>query len=158
MTTCILFPRTIGPVAIDVVVSESITSSLEIAKHPVESGAQISDHAWRKPYQVELAGAVGQESAIAAYNSLLALQESVEPFDLLTGLKLFNNMLIERLQPMRDITYGRVLNFTATLSEVIIVSSAEGDVAERGQVQARKVGGGNDAQSSRMGDSLRSYR
>lgn len=162
MAGCILFPRTIGPVAIDVIISERITSELEIAEHPVESGAKISDHAWRKPYLIHLEGINGEESAIAAYNALLALQESVEPFSVLTGFRLFNNMLIESLEPERDTIFGRVLNFRATLREVIIVGTATGPgngngTAERGQVQARALDTGS-AQGGRAQAILDAHR
>lgn len=152
--SCILLSRSIGGVFVDVVVSERHESELEIAEHPVESGAKISDHAWRKRRRVTLEGAVNSPRAISAFEQLLALQEAAEPFSLVTGLKVYQNMLIERLEAERDKDYARILKFTAECSEVIIVSTESGSAgaaadgsstssdsakgtSNRGQVSAR---------------------
>lgn len=148
--SCILVSRSIGGVFIDVVISEEHESSMTIAEHPVERGAKISDHAWRERRRVTLEGAVGQGRAISAYEQLLAVQEQAEPFSLVTGLKVYENMLIERITVTRDKEHARVLRFEAECSEVIIVNtetsagggSSSDDKAQgttkRGQVAARR--------------------
>lgn len=152
--TCILISRSIGGVFVDVVLSEEHTAEMEIADHPVEKGAKVSDHAWRNPYSVRLESVIDELRAMAAYEQLLAVQETAEPFDLVTGLKVYNNMLIKNVQPTRDKEHSRVLYFTAECREVIIVdteaspagsasdpSSTGSDAAKkttaRGEVQAR---------------------
>lgn len=149
--TCILTSRAIGGVFVDVVISEEHESEMEIAEHPVESGAKISDHAWRKPRRVTLESVIDGARAVGAFQSLLAIQETAEPFSVVTGLKVYSNMLIQRLSATRDREHSRVLKFTAELQEVIIVNtqqsagsgggstdsdSAKGTTA-RGQVSAR---------------------
>lgn len=150
--TCILTSRSIGGVFIDVVISEEHTATMEIAEHPVESGAKISDHAWRTPYIVKLESVVDGARAVAAYQQLLAVQEKAEPFSLVTGLKVYSNMLIKEILAERNKEHSRVLKFTAELQEVIIVANessggagAKGDTdsdsaksdTKRGQVSAR---------------------
>jgi hypothetical protein len=150
--SCILTSRSIGGVFIDVVISEEHTASMEIAEHPVESGAKISDHAWRTPYNVKLESVVDAARAVASYQQLLAVQEKAEPFSLVTGLKVYSNMLIKEIVATRDREHPRVLKFTAELQEVIIVNteatggdgaggSTDGDAGKkttnRGQVSAR---------------------
>lgn len=148
--SCIIVSRSIGGVFVDVVISEEHTASMEIAEHPVERGAKISDHAWRTPYNVKLESVIDASRAVAAYQQLLAVQEKAEPFSLVTGLKVYQNMLIKEIVATRDAEHSRVLKFTAELQEVIIVnteSSAGGGetsddkakgTTNRGQVSARQ--------------------
>lgn len=124
--TCILTSRSIGGVFVDVVISEEHTATMEIAKHPVESGAEISDHAWRKNYEVKLESVIDASRAVASYQQLLAVQERAEPFNLVTGLKVYSNMMIRDLVATRDREHGRVLKFEATLEEIKIVSTQSG--------------------------------
>lgn len=145
--TCILVSRSIGGVFVDVVISEEHESEMEIAEHPVEKGAKISDHAWRLPYRVTLESAIAGDRAVASYQQLLAIQAAAEPFSLVTGLKVYNDMLIKRLTVTRDKENARVLKFEAELQEVVIVSTessggTSGDdkaqsTTQRGQVAAR---------------------
>jgi len=146
----IFFPRSIGPVFIDVVVEESATAAMEIPSHPVERGAKISDHAWRLPTTLKMTNITQDVTGPwRALNDIMAL---AEPFDILNGFDLFPNMMIESIEPQRDVIWANVLFFTVSLKEVIIVETAEsagnagtgGDPrgqgkTARGQVQARKV-------------------
>lgn len=44
--------RKIGMIVPSVVVSEKHTDTLEITEHPVEVGAAVADHAYKKPSEV----------------------------------------------------------------------------------------------------------
>ncbi|AOJ86732.1 hypothetical protein WS87_08625 [Burkholderia sp. MSMB0856] len=48
----------IGTITLDVVQEESHTSDLEITENPVESGAEVADHAFLKPSEVVVSGMV----------------------------------------------------------------------------------------------------
>lgn len=146
--SCILVNRAIGGVFVDVVISEEHESSMTIAEHPVERGAKISDHAWQERKRVTMEGVVGAARSVSAYQQLLAVQQTAEPFSLVTGLMVYQDMLIERITVTRDKEHPRVLKFAAELSEVRIVnteSSAGGSSTDdkaqsttnRGQVAAR---------------------
>ena len=156
MAACLLTNRTIGGVLIDVVISEKAKSSMEIPKHPVEKGASISDHAYRNPHTIDIESVIDEARAITSYDALQRVMQAAEPFDFLYGFRLFQNMLISSLEPERTDEYGRVLKFTAELTEVVIVASQEGPATagkaggkggdergkattQRGQVQARTV-------------------
>jgi len=151
MPACTLCSRTIGWVCIDVVVQETTNDEIEIANHPIEKGAQISDHAWLKPREITIEGIKSSGGALSGYRELRQLQETLEPFDLVTGLDLFRNMLIQKLSATRDKDSSQICQFTATCREVIIVNTAStaGDggtdrsssTQNRGQVQARPAGG-----------------
>lgn len=120
--------RSIGPVKVDVVVRESHTSQLQITKNPVEAGADVSDHAFVLPKLVTLEPVAGSKPggigpAASAWSALIALQETRQPFTLVTALRVYPNMLIEKMIAERDKMTGRVLSFRADLEEVIIVDT-----------------------------------
>lgn len=144
-----LFPRTIGPIPIDAVITETLESRLRITELPVEFGADITDHAYIEPMRITIEGIIGggmkgrstggRAIAVAAWQALKQLQQSRTPFTLISGLDIHRNILIESLIPERDKDYSWVLKFTAELREIQIVSSAytEGSAAAPKNGQAR---------------------
>jgi hypothetical protein len=148
--SCVILFRDIGGIPVDVVIKESVEAGMEIPSHPVETGAKISDHAWRTPTTLSLECA--NQDVTGTYEDLFSVMKKAEPFSIITGFTLFENMLIEKLQPERDSTTGSILKFTCNLREVIRVSSQststqgkaggkDGDkrgqeISNRGQVQA----------------------
>ena len=150
---CVLLYRDLGGVPIDVVVNEKHESEMEIASHPVERSADIADHAWRKPRKVTIEGLVGQGRGVLAYQAMLAIQEKPQLFTLVTGLKVYPDMMLQSLSAERSSEYARVLKFEATCQEIIRVSTqtmtgqsgansstekASGNT-NRGEVQTRAV-------------------
>lgn len=126
--------RSIADVIPDVAVEEIHSDDLIITEHPVEQGAAISDHAFKKPAEVSLRYGWSDSSAIIntlfggrtisvqeVYNKLLTLQESREPFDLITGKRAYNNMLIVSLKVETNIMTNDVLYVSAICRQVIIV-------------------------------------
>lgn len=116
------FSSVIGPVPIDVVVSEKHNVSLSITEIPIENGARITDHAFIMPKKLTLDCAT--KNAAATFNALVAFQESRVPFTIVTGLFIYENMLIKSIDAERDAQYSQILKFTAELQEIIIVSTA----------------------------------
>lgn len=130
----ILFPRSIGPIPVDAVISEVIESRLRITELPVEFGADITDHAYLEAKRITIEGIIGgalnrtssggRAVAVAGYQALKSLQASRVPFTLVSGLDVHRNILIESISAERDKDYSMVLKFTAELREIQIVSSA----------------------------------
>ena len=107
--------RRIGLIVPSVVISEKHDDSLEITEHPVEVGAAISDHAFRRPSEVVMqVGFAGGGSLLdfvdtsslglsvgigpkETYQELLNLQSSRVPLDVVTGKRIYTNMLIRAL-------------------------------------------------------------
>jgi hypothetical protein len=118
----IAFNRSIGPVPIDCVVAENHSSEIEVTEIPIETGARITDHAYVLPKRVSLD--IADRNAAAAYNALVRLQESRAPFTVVTGLFVYTNMLIKRLDAVRDKISAKILQCTADLQEIIIVGTA----------------------------------
>jgi hypothetical protein len=144
--TVIAFSKAVGPVQLDVFVSEKHESALEITLNPVEFGADITDHAYSQPKKVMLD--VADSSAALTYQALVRFQESRIPFTLVTGLDIYRNMLIARLEADRDREFSNVLRCKVDLQEVIIVSSAH--VVGRGETSLSPEKAGDGATADRV--------
>lgn len=158
----VALPRSLGPVPLDVVAREYHESRLSITTNPVEAGADITDHAYLEPKRLTIEPVIGgwgdgvtngfgSTRPAAAFEMILALQETREPFDVVTGLTLYQNMLIDSVVVDRVPENSRVLWFVVDLAEVIIVdtettpASADGGDASRG---SRQSGVGKDRLAS----------
>lgn len=132
-----------------VVISEKHSDTLEITEHPVEVGAAVADHAYKKPSEVTMeVGFAGGGSLLDfadtskiglslslspqdTYLKLLELQASRIPFDVVTGKRLYSNMLIRALEVTTDKTSENVLAAVLTLREVLISQTQQITVADK---------------------------
>ena len=120
--------RSIGGIFPDVVVEEFHRDDEIITLQPVEASAPITDHSFMMPYVVEIRGGFSNSSAgsegwvQAAYQELLALQRSRQPFDVSTGKRYYSNMLMRSLSVTTNDAFEFALNFTAICQQVILVS------------------------------------
>ena len=121
--SAILYSKQIGPVAVNIIIRESHTSSLGITQIPVETGAKITDHAYKEPKQLELDFA--DEGAASTWAALVRFQEQRLPFDMVTGLYRYKNMLIKELRAERDESTFRIVKGTALLQEILLVKTAK---------------------------------
>lgn len=146
--TAIAFNRAIGPVPISCIVREKPLSELEITEIPVEFGAVITDHAYPLPKKVTLE--IVDAGAAATFDALVRFQERRQPFTLVTGLSVFQNMLIKRIEPDRDKDFSTVLRATVDLQEIIIVDTAYATADPDGQApDAGKPGGEKSTKAAR---------
>jgi hypothetical protein len=135
----------IGDIDIETSLEEVHSDTLQLTDHPVESGASITDHSFKKPSEVmlrcgwsnsSLKALIGIVSGFFAggtmskadyvsgvYSQLLKLQQSREPFSILTSLRQYDNMLLTSLNVTRDQKTSSILMVQATCREVIIVST-----------------------------------
>lgn len=133
--TAVSIIRSIGGLTFDVTVSESHERTLTIVESPVERGSPIPDHAYMEPKELTIVAGVsdtplavqpvdpfdsGSGRSKRAYELICALQRQAEPFDVQTGLELYQNMLIKNIRTMQDKNSAGVLLFTAQLREVEI--------------------------------------
>lgn len=141
--------RRIGLIVPSVVVSEKHNDTLEITEHPVETGAPVSDHAYKRPSEVVMeVGFAGGGSLLdfidtsslgltlglspkETYQQILDLQSSRIPFDVVTGKRLYSNMLIRAIEVTTDRTSENVLMAVLTLREVIITQTQQISVADK---------------------------
>ncbi|WP_019997244.1 phage baseplate protein [Aureimonas ureilytica] len=134
----IAISRAIGPVPLAVVLVEQHESELEITENAVEFGAKVTDHAYSQPKRLTLE--VADSSATATWQALKRLQESRVPFNLVTGLDLYRDMLIRRLSADRDLKTSQILRAKVELQEVIIVDTAQ--AAATGEGGGKSAAGG----------------
>ena len=142
--------RSIGGVTFDVVVEEQHEDTLEITEHPVEHGANISDHAFMKPASVTIRAGVsdgsgsiaGEKAGVSVYEALQTLQKAREPFDIITGKRKYRNMLIEMLSVLTDADSENALVKTQTVSVPPRSrhrnAGKTGGTANKGQKQAKR--------------------
>lgn len=138
----IAIKRKIGTIALDVTLEEDHNDELAITQFPVLSGAVITDHSYKKPMRVTIKGGKGTSKKLDTdtiynptdvpgdeslprkiYNQLLNLQKSREPFTIVTGKRVYNNMLIRSLKVVTNTDTENSLVVTADCQEVIIVST-----------------------------------
>ncbi|ARF48192.1 phage baseplate protein [Pantoea stewartii] len=162
--------RSIGTVIPDVTISEKHYDRLEITEHPVERPTSagtgfVADHAYRQPseviMQIGFAGggsvldvvntaAIGisaGKSPKEIYADLLEIQRNRELLDVVTGKRIYKNMLIKSLEVTTDKVTENVLMATVTLREVIISSTHTIQVADK----ANMTQGQNTAPVKDMG-------
>ncbi|HHK8149028.1 TPA: phage baseplate protein [Serratia marcescens] len=154
--------RKIGGIIPSVAISEKHSDTLEITEHPIEDGAPVSDHAYKRPPEVTMElGFAGGGSLLdgvdttqfidinsgrtlssgprEVYKQLLALQESRLPFDVTTGKRQYQNMLIRSLDVTTDRTSENVLMCVLTLRNVIISRTQSVSVADKANMMADGV-------------------
>ncbi|HAJ8823710.1 hypothetical protein LT989_10610 [Citrobacter portucalensis] len=145
--------RKIGILVPDVVVSEKHVDALEITEHPVETGAPVNDHAYKRASEVTMeCGFSGGGSILdfvdvsgiglgiglspkEVYQQLLDLQSSRLPFDVVTGKRTYSNMLIRAIEVTTDRTSENVLSCVLTLREVLLTQTQSVSVADKANMQ-----------------------
>lgn len=149
----VVVSKSLGAIALSVVLSEEHSSEMVVAGSPVEDGSEVNDHAYLRPIELTLEAAIGQPMQVGrttlsnffyadgsshgaqageatklvrdSWDALLKLQASRVPFTVLSGLKAYENMLITSLSCRRDASNSMVLQFTAKLRQVKIVKTQE---------------------------------
>ena len=132
--------RRMGPLVMHCVMEEGHTDDLEITEHPVEMGASINDHAFKRPATLTLRGGWSNSSQLAGgnenyvremYAALLELQEAREPFDVVTGKRAYKNMLLQSVSMTTDETTEHALVVSCELKQVNIVETMETGIPPR---------------------------
>ncbi|HEN3403509.1 TPA: hypothetical protein U5D55_000247 [Yersinia enterocolitica] len=145
--------RKIGLLVPSVIISEKHQDALEITEHPVEVGAAVNDHAYKRAAEVTMeVGFAGGGSLLdfvdtstiglslgkspeEVYQELRELQESRQPFDVITGKRKYSNMLIRGIEVTTDKTSENVLMCVLTLREVIMSQTESIKVADKENMQ-----------------------
>lgn len=141
--------RKIGLIIPDVVVSEKHSDTLEITEHPVEIGAPVADHSFKRPAELSMeVGFAGGGSLLdllnttsfgiglglsprETYQQILDLQASRVPFDVVTGKRIYSNMLIRVIDVTTDRTTENVLMASLVLRQVLISQTQSISVANK---------------------------
>lgn len=171
--------RSIGFIIPDVVISELHTDATGITQHPVEIGAAITDHAFLLPSRLEMrCGWSDSGAAIGfsaeAYQSLLALRATRQPFMVQTGKRLYRDMLIATLTTETDEKTENALLIAVGMQQVLMAQArggvgggmaaasngdqtdpaSTGGVTDAGSVQPIPAGGVVDYSGTNIGNGL----
>jgi len=101
--------RRIGTIYPDVTIEEVGHDDLIITEHPVEKGAAITDHSYKRPEELDMRVGFSNSSAQtegyvqSVYQDMLALQATREPFEVDTGKRHYTDMLIAGITQTTDV-------------------------------------------------------
>jgi hypothetical protein len=125
--------RIIGEFKATVTIEEVATDDLEITSHPVQQGANITDHSFNLPSLVSIRVLYNAEPSKLAevYAQLLKLKQDRIPMQVVTGKRTYNNMLMKTLTQMNDSSTETALQVNFDLQEVFITALQVVSVAPR---------------------------
>ena len=125
--------RTIGPFTGYVCMTEDSVDELEITQHPVQRGASITDHAYLKPATVSIRFIYTPSATPLAqtYTQLRDLQSSRDLFTIVTGKRVYKDMLFKAMSVTTDVTKENILSVMGDFQQVILVDIEETNVPVR---------------------------
>lgn len=148
--------------AFDATLTEQHTSDAEITEHPVETGANISDHVRSKPDRLQmdailsnspLTGNAEAGRAENLYEQLRLLKESATLLTVLTSLRTYESMAIESLGVPRTAKEAGAVHVNVTLKQIRLVTNKSSIVTVTKEPIAKsKVSGGKQA-ATQLSDS-----
>lgn len=136
----------LGGYFFDAVFSVDTEHSLTVTQHPVQTGANISDHAFVNPIRMTMQvgvsdamayragadyGGDGKTKSVQAYRLLCKLQELRTPMQVVTRLNTYQNMLIESIDVSDDVSTLCALKATVNLVQVLVVNVGTEKVSAR---------------------------
>ncbi len=122
---------------LDVAVEEMHTLEADVTEHPVEKGADVTDHIRSRPISVQVVGIVSDTPigdlatrrglfslpSNDALAHLLAIRDARLPVTIETSLQRWERMALKSLSMPRDAENGDALQFTALFVQVEIVTN-----------------------------------
>lgn len=135
--------RSVGGIVAQLVQEETHVDELEVTEHPVEQGASVTDHAFKKPSQLTLryswsaspspqpglAGLIPTilpqqpQNIVDIYNKFLTMQVNRVLLDVYTGKRAYRNMLLVHIEHDESLQWGNSLPLTLQLQELLLVST-----------------------------------
>lgn len=129
----------------DAVFSTDTEHSLTLTQHPVQTGANITDHAFVNPIRITMQigvsdcmayragdyGGDGATKSVQAYRLLCKLQQLRTPMDVVTRLNTYKNMLIESIEVNDDVSTLCALKATINMVQVLVVNVSTEKVSAR---------------------------
>ncbi len=141
----ILCKTNVGGLFFDAVLKVTTDHSATITSHPVQAGANISDHMYMEPIKINMeigmsdamaSMAFGQWSgaytkSVSAYRMLVSLQESRTPFSVLTRLNKYDNMVIQSISVNDDANTLYGLRASISMQQIIMATVATEKISAR---------------------------
>jgi len=132
------YPKTkIGTIELDATLLEEHSYSSKVTSFPVDRGVNdgfeiVSDHIIKDPDRLTIQGVVSDtplnilsqfNRSIDAFNSLVRLHETREVISVVTGLKVYTQMVITNLTIPRNLRTGQSLTFNIELQRILFDTS-----------------------------------
>ena len=150
-----------GRILFDAVLHVDHSLNVVTTDHPVQTGANISDHAYKENDEVTLeigmsdaaVSSGGSNRSVNAYQTLRSIAANRELVTLVTRLNTYPNMLIVSLSAPDDYTTMFGLRATVSFKQIKIVSVSTVQVqqtvsADKPTAPAASSGGGGGSQSA----------
>jgi hypothetical protein len=129
--------RSVGGIYPDVTIEEEHADQLVVTDHPVQGAARgnasISDHAYKLPAEVVITygwspGGAGNATSSSTYlndiyGQILNLQNTRAIFDVYTGRRVYNNMILQAVSMTTDRNTENALIVRLSCREVIFVQT-----------------------------------
>lgn len=153
----------LGKFIFDAYLNINHESSLTITSHPIQDGANVSDHAYMEPLEVtfeigmsdvmsDISGFdsfTGDNSrSVSAYKTLKKLQEERLPIKIVSRLWTYDNMLIENISAPEDKTTTYGLKATVSLKQILVANVTTVKISERPQKSEETNEGDQKAQEA----------
>lgn len=149
----VMVKTNIGGFVFDAVFSTDTEHSMTITQNPVQTGVNMSDHAFVNPVRITMQvgvsdamgyrsgadyGSDGQTKSVQAYRLLCKLQELRTPMKVVTRLNTYNNMLIESIEVSDDVSTLCAFKATVNLVQVLVVNVGTEKVSARDWTTAKQ--------------------
>jgi LysM repeat protein len=127
----------IGGLTFDAVLSTSHVSKLTATSHPVEGGANITDHAFVDPAELTIEIGMTDCNGVGVSDKMFAelqsLQKSRQPIAIQTRFKRYSNMLIMSMSTPDDYKTVNALKSVLMCREIIVVGTRTVTTSGQGQ-------------------------
>jgi hypothetical protein len=129
----------IGTITFDTMVSEEHRFSSRVTYFPIENGTIISDHIINQPDIINLSGLVTDtplsilapfNRSVAVFNFLLQIHQRREVVNVVTGIKVYENMAITSLDVPRTVKTGQTLTFNIELQRIVYVNNIQAPLTQ----------------------------
>lgn len=122
----------VSSVVLDAVISEDHQYNSRVTSYPVENGLNISDHIINEPEILSITGVVSDtplsflapfNRSVNAFNALVEIHNRRERISVVTGIKVYDDMVITSLNVPRNVQSGQSLTFSIELQKMLLDSS-----------------------------------
>jgi len=133
-------PGIIGTINLDCVLSENTSEDCEVTDYAIESGSYIQDNIYNRPLVFNLKGfltdtplgyiqtienlfnSTNQSLTEAAIDALETLKLTRTPFTVVTGMRIYTDMVFLTLNYSRDPNNGRSCDIDCTFKQLVFAS------------------------------------
>jgi|SRR5690606_8710692 len=119
----------IDTIELDATITEEHRFVARVTNFPLEDGQYISDHVINEPDYVSISGVVSDtpfnflsqgNRSIEAFNNLIQIHKEKRIITIVTGIKVYQNMIMTVLDVPRSIKTGQSLTFNLEFQKVLL--------------------------------------